>query len=282
MTFEALLLLPFLVFAQPGHGRPSGTQQANQNQVSLKVRSFLNEKFIVSVDGRKQEGYASRSYTFTGLRQGRHDLVVELTSPARAVHRATVDLQSKDEEYVVQWKTSRNGTELVVAPLDVFLYGNGRSGSVHSTKPPEDITAPNRNGNYRDGYQDGYRDGWKDAVNGMIQPPDETMAPEAVAVDMVPAATPEDVALMVSQLKSESFDANRLELAQAMVTSKLLASADVKRLLGAFTYEENKLSFAKYAYTYVADPENYYQLSSAFTFSSNKTDLLNYIKQNQR
>ena len=285
----ALMLFASLLMAQPGGNRHSGSRRPpsartdNAHSVSLKVRAFLSEKFIVSVDGHRQDGYASRTYTFTGLRPGRHELTVELTSPARATHRTTIDLQSRDEEYVVQWKASRQGTELVVEPLDVFIYGRGGTGSVHTTQPPSDINVPGgRSGSYRDGYQDGYRDGWRDAINGMMQAPVDDIAADEVAVDMVSPATPEEVARMVSQLKSEPFDDNRSELAQAMVTSKLLSTSDVKRMTGTFTFEDNKLDFAKFAYTYVADPENYYQVASVFTFAANKTELLNYIKQNQR
>lgn len=41
---------------------------------------------------------------------------------------------------------------------------------------------------------------------------------------------------------------------------------------------DNDWYFAKYAYHYVADPENYFQVASLFKFASNKTELLNYIK----
>ena len=166
--------------------------------------------------------------------------------------------------------------------LDVFLYGQGSAGRIHTSQPPSVINTPNRTGVYRDGYQDGYRDGWRDAINSMMIPPSEMVDPYAVAVEEVPVATPEEVARMERQLKSESFDNNRSELAQAMVTSKWLTTADIKRLLQTFTFEDNKLDFAKFAYAYVADPENYFQVASVFTFATNKTALLNHIKANQR
>ncbi|MCR4813081.1 MAG: DUF4476 domain-containing protein, partial [Bacteroidales bacterium] len=238
------------------------------------------EKFIVTLDGRRQEGYASKSYTFTGLRPGRHDLMVELTSPAKSFQRLMVDLQSKDEEYIVQWKNTPHGGELIVESLDAFLYGQGGSGRAHNSQPPATIMPPtDRNGSYRDGYQDGYRDGWRDAMQSLVPaPPVEVIDPSMVAVEAVPVATHEEVARMVAQLKAESFDDNRMELAQAMVSSKLLTTADIKRLMGTFQFEDNQLDFAKYAYHYVADPENYFQVASLFKFASNKTELLNYIK----
>lgn len=281
-TFAALMLLSSMLMAQPGnhgnHNNPPHTPA--QGGISLKVRAFITEKFIVTLDGRRQDGYASKSYTFTGLRPGRHDLVVELTSPAKSTRRLTVDLQSKDEEYMVQWKNTPHGGELIVESLDAFLYGQGGTGRPHTSQPPSTVMPPaNRNGSYRDGYQDGYRDGWRDAMQSPVPaPPVEVIDPSMVAAEMMPVATPEEVARMVAQLKAESFDDNRMELAQAMVTSKLLTTADIRRMIGTFQFEDNQLDFAKYAYHYVADPENYFQVASLFKFASNKTELLNYIK----
>ena len=283
------MLLSSMIMAQPGnHGNHHNNQPQppSQGGISLKVRASITEKFIVSIDGRRQDGYASKSYTFTGLRPGRHNLTVELTSPAKATYRGTIDLQSKDEEYMVQWKTSPRGGELIVEPLDVFLYGQGGTGRAHTSQPPTTVTPPaDRNGSYRDGYQDGYRDGWRDAMQSLTAvpvAPVEVIDPGMVAVDAMPMATPEEVARMVAQLKAESFDDNRTELAQAMVTSKLLTTADIRRLIGTFQFEDNKLDFAKYAYAYVADPENYFKVASDFTFAANKSDLLNYIREYQR
>lgn len=274
------MLLSSMLMAQPGnrsnnHNNPP--HQPQQGGISLKVRSFITEKFIVTLDGHRQEGYASKSYTFTGLRPGRHDLVVELTSPAKTTYRGTIDLQSKDEEYIVQWKTSPHGGELIVESMDIFLYGQGGTGRAHSTQPPTTVAPPT---DHNGSYQDGYRDGWRDAMQSLVPaPPVEVIDPSMVAAEMMPVATPEEVARMVAQLKAESFDDNRMELAQAMVTSKLLTTADIRRMIGTFQFEDNKLDFAKYAYAYVADPENYFKVASDFTFAANKSDLLNYIKK---
>lgn len=48
------------------------------------------------------------------------------------------------------------------------------------------------------------------------------------------------------------------------------------------TFEENKLTIAKYAYTKTADPNNYFQLNDAFTFESSIDELNAYINANRR
>ena len=271
-----LVLFAASLFAQPG--RPGGAP----HNVELKVRARAGERFIVSIDGQRQQGAATNAYIFSGLRPGKHDLAVELTRPAHATLRTSVDLRAAKEEYVVIWRATGYGTELVVEPAGLSTYAP----STPTYQPPMTVVPPTgRTGSYRDGYQDGYRDGWRDAMNSMMQPPmggGVVVPPSAVAVEQIPVATPEEVNRMVSQLRSENFDNNRSELAQAMVASKLLTTADIKRLMSTFTFEDNKLDFAKFAYNYVLDPENYFQVASGFTFSTNKTELLNYIKAHQR
>lgn len=279
------MMVSSLLVAQPGAGQGhQGQQHPGQHQnVSLKIRAQSQERFNVSVDGHRQPGGPVRHYTFTDLRPGQHEVSVELTSPARASLRTMVDLRSREEEYVVKWRTTGYGTELVIESSEMDLYTpiNGNGGG-YGQQPPANIQPPaNGNGSYRDGYQAGYRDGWRDAMNASMSS-EPVMVQDGVAIDEIPQATPQEVARMVTQLTSETFDDNRMELAQAMVASKLLTTMDIRRMAGTFTFEDNKLAFAKFAYDFVADPENYYKIAPIFTFSSNKTELLNYIKKNPR
>ena len=46
-----------------------------------------------------------------------------------------------------------------------------------------------------------------------------------------------------------------------------------------FTFENNRLEVAKYAYRKTVDKHNYFQLNEALTFSSSKDDLARFIRQ---
>jgi len=46
-----------------------------------------------------------------------------------------------------------------------------------------------------------------------------------------------------------------------------------------FSFEDDKLEFAKYAYGFVYDPENYYQVYDVFDFSSSVDSLKKYISE---
>lgn len=52
----------------------------------------------------------------------------------------------------------------------------------------------------------------------------------------------------------------------------------VKELLALFSYEDSKLELAKYAYDYTVDKGNYFMVNEAFSYSSSKESLMDYIK----
>lgn len=75
-----------------------------------------------------------------------------------------------------------------------------------------------------------------------------------------------------------SFDNQILDFLRSTIKKGWLYSEDVAMLLGAFSFDNNRLSFAKFAYDYTVDKHKYYTLSNSFDFSSNYNDLMNYIK----
>jgi hypothetical protein len=55
-------------------------------------------------------------------------------------------------------------------------------------------------------------------------------------------------------------------------------SQQVKELLQLFTFENNKLDLAKYAYRKTMDRRNYYIVNDVFAFSNSKDELARYIR----
>ena len=82
---------------------------------------------------------------------------------------------------------------------------------------------------------------------------------------------------MYNTLKKESFDETRLSLAKTMVSNNRMAAHQIKRLAESFSFDSNKLTFLKYAYTYCIDQQNYYECVDVLSFSSDKENLLRYI-----
>ena len=86
----------------------------------------------------------------------------------------------------------------------------------------------------------------------------------------------EEVEKMYNTLKNESFEDTRLSLAKTMVSSNRMAAHQIKRLAESFSFDSNKLTFLKYAYTYCIDRQNYYECAEVLTFSSDKENLLRF------
>lgn len=79
-------------------------------------------------------------------------------------------------------------------------------------------------------------------------------------------------------LKRESFDDNRMKIARQVIGVNFVNTAQVKEMMGLFSFEKNRLEIAKFAYDYTTDKGNYFILYDAFSFSSSKEELMNYIQ----
>ena len=79
-------------------------------------------------------------------------------------------------------------------------------------------------------------------------------------------------------ISDESFDSSRLTVAEQVVSSNPMTASQILGICKLFSFESNKLSFAKFAYTYCVDKNKYYLLNEAFSYESSKRELNEYIK----
>jgi hypothetical protein len=91
-----------------------------------------------------------------------------------------------------------------------------------------------------------------------------------------------DLTAAKNSMTSASFEDTKISTFKQIVSSKCIITSQVKELLQIFTFEDSKLSMAKYAYSYVADPSNYYTINDIFTFDSSKSELSDYVTNNRR
>ncbi len=84
-----------------------------------------------------------------------------------------------------------------------------------------------------------------------------------------------------SSISSKSFEDSKMKVAKQVADNNCFSTSQVKELMGLFTYEDSKLDFAKYAYAYTVDKNNYYKINDAFTYESSISDLQAYIKANK-
>lgn len=81
----------------------------------------------------------------------------------------------------------------------------------------------------------------------------------------------------LSSLKAESFDNNRLQNAKVYASKMTLTAQQIKEVAATFTFDSNRLDWAKAAYSACTDKANYFLLRETFTFASNYKSLQDYI-----
>jgi hypothetical protein len=82
-------------------------------------------------------------------------------------------------------------------------------------------------------------------------------------------------------IASKTFEDTKMTIAKQVVGQQCLFTSQVKEILQLFTFEESKLDFAKYAWTYTYDRGNYFKVNDVFTFETSTEELNAYI-QSQR
>lgn len=79
-----------------------------------------------------------------------------------------------------------------------------------------------------------------------------------------------------------SFEDTKLSTAKTILGSNCFSTNQVMEICKLFSFEESKLDFAKFAYSKTTDPGNYFKVGNIFTFDASKTELNEYISNNQR
>lgn len=79
-------------------------------------------------------------------------------------------------------------------------------------------------------------------------------------------------------IESKGFDDTRLSTAKQVAKANCLTTDQILVIMKIFGFEDSRLEFAKYAYDYCFDQNNYYTLSDAFTFDSSTEELNEYIE----
>jgi hypothetical protein len=79
-------------------------------------------------------------------------------------------------------------------------------------------------------------------------------------------------------INESSFDDTRLSTAKTIASSNCLTCDQITQICNLFSFEDNKLAFAKFAYKYTTDPKNYFKVNNVFSFSSSKEELNEFIQ----
>lgn len=250
------------IMAQPGHDRGynDNGRRPESRICDVRVMAAVDEEFVLFIDGEQMNRRQSKDVMLDKLRGGKHEVRIELLYPETVVSIESINIKDEYEEYRVS------------------LQGHGPRAKLSLTKIRQNR---NRHNNPHWGsphYNDGRHD---DAHhhNGAFDAPHPGQTPAPLPA---PRVSPEEMNAIIAQLKSESFDDNRLQLAKEIAKSKPLTADNMARIVETFSFESNSVDFCKFAYQFVVDPENFFVVTNRFKFSSNKDEVLEFMRKHPR
>lgn len=101
---------------------------------------------------------------------------------------------------------------------------------------------------------------------------------EEIVVDDCAPMAGGDFQSALESLNSKTFSDSRMTQAKQILNSNCMSADQIKTVMKAFEYEDDKLEFAKVAYDRCADPENYWKVNDAFEFEMTIDELNEYIE----
>ena len=110
------------------------------------------------------------------------------------------------------------------------------------------------------------------STGGNGQPPMPPGPPMAFGMN------PQDYEDAYQLISKESFDSSKLTLAEQIVSSNPMTASQILGICKLFSFESNKLEFAKFAYVFCVDPNKYFLLNDAFSYESSKRELNEFIR----
>jgi hypothetical protein len=107
-------------------------------------------------------------------------------------------------------------------------------------------------------------------------------SPAPAKEEVVSTCAPMDASTFASAKKSiaaKSFAEEQQTTARQILRGNCMSTDQVMEVMGLFSFEENKLEFAKAAYDRCSDPNNYWKVNDAFTFSDSIEELDAFLQK---
>ena len=221
-------------------------------------------QFTVSASNQTQTNNIN-TYQFYNLYGGNNTIKVVEKMSGQVVFKNTLNIP---EGHQVVAELDHFGTLTIVStnPLNTYngggWSGNGNVGTVNYGN--------NGNGTYGGGYYGGT---YPNNHCGTTYPNYQGDG----YYNQGQSANNQYFSQFLSSLKSESFDSSRLQNAKVYASKTNLSASQIKDIAATFTFDSNRLDWAKAAYNSCYDKGNYFLLRETFTFSSSYSELQDYV-----
>ena len=240
-AFFFLLTFAVVFSASAQSVRSRTNQSGSWNNVSgLTVSSNLNTYFWVYIDDVLQNERSVRSININNLPQADLYIRIVLDDAENHCFGEYVEFNNQPRNFVIDRKGGYYGWET----------------TNRSIRPEFTMSyvSDNYNGNYYD------NNNYVDPNYGVICMRDVDFA-EALAY-----------------LSKEVYDNTRLNVAKQLAADNPLCASQIVEVCNKFSFESNRLAFAKYAYQYCTEQNKYYLVNQALKYESSKRELNEYIK----
>ncbi len=87
----------------------------------------------------------------------------------------------------------------------------------------------------------------------------------------------QDMSDLKARVDDRITDGEKLKLMQSVLKDRRYTTEQMRSMIKWLSFDDTKLSFAKWGYDNASDKQNYWKLESELTFSSSKDDFNNYI-----
>jgi hypothetical protein len=253
---------------------------------TITVSSNNNQKFWLFIDDVLQNEYSTNIIKLQGLQLIHYKIRVEMDNPSYNCVGETVQIlgNPKNNNYVVSLERgnyySFKKTQTIYTPYfiqNIILADYNYYSSYNQFLYP----GFNPNANYGQGNQfrgsayKGYQHNNQGYGNpsGHGNPP----SPSLPNPHQLGCMNPNDFSKAISVIQQEKFESSKISVAKQMTSNNPLCVSQIIQICRLFSFEDNKLDFAKFAYRSCVDRNNYYQVNEVFTYSSSKDELRKYI-----
>ncbi len=109
--------------------------------------------------------------------------------------------------------------------------------------------------------------------------PTQTIGAETVSTGGCDAPMPSgELNSALASMEAKSFEDSKITLAKQFTKANCLSADQIKSVMQKFTFEDNKLEYAKFAYDYCLDQPSYYKVNDAFQFELTIDELDEYLE----
>lgn len=245
---------------QDNRGGGSGYDMNCEAGSALTIFSEQGEKFLLIINGVKQNNYADSRIRIEGLPQVTNDIQIifdDNATPSISKRITFVDpVEGKAVNLTMRLERDRNGRPRLAFHKLTSLEREyrGERGEYIMHYGADAGHTPRQ-------------------VNTTPPPPPPPPMPTPMDGQSFAAAK--------QAIKGTSWDDTKLSTAQSIANNNYFTTDQVIEICRLFTWDESKLAFAKYAFKKTLDNNNYFKVNSVLSWDSDKTALNDYVNANR-